>query len=1253
MLSELFNALQKLLNRIFNFISFNYGSFTISTFLKKLIYILFVCLLYATSSYSQQNKFFWGNDKIHFHTDTNAYQTKVFGTQNGLPSSEITSLAQDTKGYIWVGASAGVSRFDGIVFTNFLKSGSRFTGMVYSIKEDTVRHVIWMACEGGLFYFMNGKLYSIDFKEPTISVYDVHLLNDHSIWIGTGEGPAYLTQEIIQTLLSGTTISIKSLLIPEWKTMSGGKPAYKIMSSESGNIYFAGEERVFSFINKKLSLIWASSRQQNNTDLVTGMVQGQKDTIFFASIFSGIFSVKDKFVQQAYSSDSETSGDLTEHNGHIYHLTSAGVFELLTSTRQVKKISAVPENLNVWISCLLVDNENNLWIGMHDDLLYQKPRIFFDYQTDQTITPELFSIIQKKNRQLLFGANRGKVYKKQGTDFENIFGSKQAVPRAEIKSIFEDSRGWVWLGTGYEGIALIKNNKILHYTKTDGLSTNTNYFFYEDEQKNIFTGGDGAFSKITYEPASDSFRFKNFYYDTIGQQLETFKNCVPGPDHSLWLAGLSGIFRLKDDSLTKYFINEEKNINFSSMKKDISGEVWLTTKGDGIWECYFDQDNNLRLKQKFTEKVGLLSDIYLDITTDNENNIWAGSYSGITNIKRNNGNYFVTNYTSADGFLSTNYQSLKIFCDNHDTVWIATSSGLVSVYAGKAYINNKIILNFLNISLTDTSKDIAFYQKTPGGSITELPYNFNDIEFHFKAICLSDPQKIRYSYRLIGLADTPWLPWTNKTLAFYQNLRPGNYSFEVRASLDDEHTTHQIAYPFIINKPFWQEWWFFIPCVSLGIFLIFFITRKWRENIQKKNEEKIKIQKSISENLQYRLEIEQVTNYFATLMSTSGSVDDLLWNIVRQCLSKLNFEDCVIYLLDPQRNMLVQKAAIGPKSFYNEQIGDFENTILGPIEIPVGSGITGTVALRGIAEIVPDVSKDDRYIKDDEERFSEITVPIIYNNEILGVIDSENKQKNFYSERDLQIMTAIASHCAERIVKMRTDEKIHRNEEEILSVKNRLAEEKLTALRSQMNPHFIFNSLNSIQQYILNGEIDNANKFLSKFSKLIRMVLQYSEYNFISLDEEINMLELYLSVEKTRFGNSFEYKILIEDELDTEEIKIPNLMIQPFVENAIWHGLMHKTGERKIDILFHLKNDESIVCVVTDNGIGRRKAEEIKNLRSLGPNHESKGMQLVKDKIDVLNQQSKTDISIEVYDITDMGGEVVGTRVVLQLPVKD
>jgi two-component system, LytTR family, sensor kinase len=308
--------------------------------------------------------------------------------------------------------------------------------------------------------------------------------------------------------------------------------------------------------------------------------------------------------------------------------------------------------------------------------------------------------------------------------------------------------------------------------------------------------------------------------------------------------------------------------------------------------------------------------------------------------------------------------------------------------------------------------------------------------------------------------------------------------------------------------------------------------------------------------------------------------------------------------------------------------------------------------LTGIAEIVPDVTKDARYIKDDMQRASEIAVPVIYNNMILGVIDSESHHKNFYSQRHLQILTTIASHCAERIIKLKTEEDLHRNELELLYTQGRLAEEKLTALRSQMNPHFIFNSLNSIQQFILKGEVDNANKYLSQFSKLIRMVLQYSEYNFIRLEEEINMLKLYLSLEKTRFGNSFEYTIQLEEELDADEIKIPNLMVQPFVENAIWHGLMHKEGDRKIDIRFHLKNDQSVICEVTDNGIGRRRAADIKKTKSLEIKHQSRGMQLVKDKIDVLKQQFKGDVSVEIYDVTNIAGEVCGTKVLIQLPLQ-
>ena len=1221
--------------------------------MRKIISIQIVYLLcFLTTLQGQPKTFFWGNDIIKLIPEKNKYRSIVYGTKNGLISSEITCLAQGRKGYLWIGTSSGLSRYDGLKFENFFKGDNHFTGKIYAVKEDSIRDIMWIACDAGLCYFQNEQLHFVNFKERDFAVYDIYFLKDNSMWIGTGNGPVFFPRKITDSLSSQKIISLSSFLLPQWKTFnSQGSLVDKILTNESGDIYFAGGGNIFFYNKNSLEKIWSSKLQQNNNDNIIGMVQGNGDTIFFASVFSGLYSAQKKEIKR-YTDSKKVSADLIEHNGQFYYFTMDGIFQFFSPTKPLKKLSEVPAQLNVWPSCLLVDNENNFWIGLHDNLIYQKPRNFFTYVNEQSgVEPELYSVLQLKNNELLFGANRGKVYKLNGTVFKNIFGKGQIVHKAEIKSMYEDSRGWRWLGTGYEGISVIKNNETLHFTKTDGLASNSSYFFYEDDKGNIYTGGDGGFSRINFNSSANQFGFKSFYYRVAGDNFETFKNCVAGPDGSLWLAGEKGLFNFKNDILSHYSLNDELNLSIADIKKDKTGNIWLAIKGDGIWECFFNANNVLQLKKIFSEKDGLLSNIYLDLTIDHENNVWAGGYACITSIKRNHERFGVTNYTSSDGFLSSNYQALRIYCDNNDTIWVATSSGLTSFDARNIGVNRKLLLNFTNISLVDTSKKIASYKKNEAESVTELPHFLNGIEFHFAAVCLSDPQKIRYSYRLLGL-DTSWIEWDNKGVAVYQNLSPGAYSFQVKASLDNSNITNPITFSFFIKKPFWLSWWFIISGVLAIILIVYFIQKKLKKNIRLKHEEKIKNQKLISENLQYQLEIEQVTNYFTTSMSTRETVDDLLWDVAMQCISKLNFDDCVIYTKDDETGMLIQKAAWGPKSDKDGIENGKHGKIISPIEIPLGKGIVGSVASSGIAEIIPDVTKDTRYIKDDKQRLSEIAVPVIYDNNVLGVIDSESDKQNFYSQRHLKILTTIASHCAERIVKLRTDENLHRNQLELLQVNNRLTEEKLTALRSQMNPHFIFNCLNSIQQFILTGEVDNANKYLSRFSKLIRLVLQYSESNFISLEEEIDMLELYLSLEKTRFGNSFEYKILVDDDLDTDEIKIPNLMIQPFVENAIWHGLMHKEGDRKIDISFRLENDDSIVCEVADNGIGRKRAAEIKERRSLEIKHQSKGMQLIKDKIDILKQQFKSDILVELSDVLNSAGDVCGTKVTIQLPLQ-
>ncbi|KXK43961.1 MAG: signal transduction histidine kinase [Bacteroidetes bacterium OLB11] len=144
-----------------------------------------------------------------------------------------------------------------------------------------------------------------------------------------------------------------------------------------------------------------------------------------------------------------------------------------------------------------------------------------------------------------------------------------------------------------------------------------------------------------------------------------------------------------------------------------------------------------------------------------------------------------------------------------------------------------------------------------------------------------------------------------------------------------------------------------------------------------------------------------------------------------------------------------------------------------------------------------------------------------------------------------------------------------------------------------MNPHFMYNTLNSIQALILKQDIKNSNLYLSKFSHLMRKVLDVSGRDEISIQEEIEILELYLSLEKLRFGNDFLYKIIISNEVETQAIFLPPLLLQPFVENAIKHGLLHKKGEKQLIIRLE-KETNHILCRIKDNGIGRKHSAEIK-----------------------------------------------------------
>ncbi len=204
------------------------------------------------------------------------------------------------------------------------------------------------------------------------------------------------------------------------------------------------------------------------------------------------------------------------------------------------------------------------------------------------------------------------------------------------------------------------------------------------------------------------------------------------------------------------------------------------------------------------------------------------------------------------------------------------------------------------------------------------------------------------------------------------------------------------------------------------------------------------------------------------------------------------------------------------------------------------------------------------------------------------------------------------------------------------------------ALRAQINPHFIFNSLNSIQNLILSNKKESAVKYLNKFSLLMRNLLESSIETSVILSEEINLLKKYLELESLRFDNTFRYAIEIEDKLNTDAEEIPMLIVQPFIENAILHGLLNKNGDDKnLNIRFK-KKQETIICEVEDNGVGRNHSLHINSI--LKKTTTSRGVEITKKRLRLLDQSEKE--NVEFIDKTDHNGHPLGTKVIIRIPTE-
>ena len=246
----------------------------------------------------------------------------------------------------------------------------------------------------------------------------------------------------------------------------------------------------------------------------------------------------------------------------------------------------------------------------------------------------------------------------------------------------------------------------------------------------------------------------------------------------------------------------------------------------------------------------------------------------------------------------------------------------------------------------------------------------------------------------------------------------------------------------------------------------------------------------------------------------------------------------------------------------------------------------------------------------------------------------QNKKTTYFLLSGL-VLLGLAIFFFYRQRQLKKDKKILRLEQDML--------------RNQMNPHFIFNSLNSIKLYIINNEKENAVYYLNKFSKLIRKILIASTEKEISLKDELETMDLYMNIENIRFSNQIHYNITVDENIDTETIKIPSLVLQPFLENALWHGLSAKKDDKFISLIVSKSQNQFITISIIDNGIGRDASQKIKKNKLL--KQKSLGIEITKQRLANFSKNYTEQYDLMINDLHDDKNQPSGTCVILKLPI--
>lgn len=921
--------------------------------------------------------------------------SSLLTTANGLSDNRVTSIYKDKRGFVWIGTRNGLNLYDGRSFTIFRPSATNSISneIINSITGDEQGN-IWVGTMSGLnrYNIVTNTWTSWlpdrnNNTKNTIKndiIWDVKFDQTGTLWIACDVQAFTSFQPSTEQF---SFYEWPKLTAPNYHsiqafTFKSGSASW--LATNRGLMFFNPETRQFTnvgvpYYSDVIDLFYDSVNKQvflsleGDLQFVYHEITGKMETLTV---------IPEPYPSKHFLRTPEKEHWLACEKGLLHFPGNNGTAYYSKNIPQLS-ISLPPGG----VLTTLQDADGIGWIGTTNGL----------FLVDRSaINHQFLPLLPKSNKE---GSNTmTAVYYDESTDVYFVGSINPAAvflvsgSTGMIKKITRDSRGMDLSGcmnikkTNGE-IWLVTINKLYRYdaqkgfvhfaTPHDGVSTH--YRSIEHGKGNELWITSFHNGVLIYDRKMKTFRHlskpKAQHLRTAGMAL-----AYDSIRESMWVATYGNYlyeYSYAADSLTGY-VDHDSTPAYAplSMVHDLylaeDNTVWVATQAGGVFRYQPNQSYSKRF-QGFSMRSGLQHNQFYSIKTAENGIVWLLSETGLSYLdsKLPAAEMVVKNLPPITSYGSDpRYPHVLAYNSKHNEVAVAAGGGLLIYYPNQ----------------TDRPNPFPILIGAP---------ETNSRIYGWKALYYGN-HPIRFEFRLDTTTNN-WHSLQRNRQIHLDTLKPGSYDIQIRA-LDRKGIVISKSAPmsFQIQPPFWKTRVFLAGLIVL-IGLISYI---------------------IIQSLKQKLKDEQILNQFATSLYGKSNLDAIFWDVAENCIRLLGFVDCVIYQVDVNRGVLVQKAAAGPKS------PDTSHEILNQLEIPVGKGIVGSVGKTGKSERIGNTANDARYIVDDANRSAEITVPIIVNNQVFGVIDSEHPRRNFFTARHSRLLKRISAICAEKISIYQTEERL-------------------------------------------------------------------------------------------------------------------------------------------------------------------------------------------------------------------------------------